>query len=213
VIKTTRLRVAHRTRDGIMHDALHLAMHAAGGLPSMRTPKARAVIVEAIRAQRGRFGFHVVQFAILSNHIHLIAEASTAKELGRGMKGLQVRISKGLNKLWEREGVVFPDRYFHRVVRKVHELRRLVRYVLQNARRHGVRVPDDRPDEYSSGMWFESWIGHLGRTFSSEPSPLERASRMELSCATGFVLELTERPTPAPPLRDPRRRRRLATLR
>jgi hypothetical protein len=36
---------------------------------------------------------------------------------------------------------------------------------------------------------------------------------MELSCATGFVLELTERPTPAPPLRDPRRRRRLATLR
>jgi hypothetical protein len=38
-------------------------MHAAGGLPSMRTAKARAVIVEAIRAQRGRFDFHVVQFA------------------------------------------------------------------------------------------------------------------------------------------------------
>jgi hypothetical protein len=44
--------------------------------------------------------------------------------------------------LWGREGVVFPDRYFHRVVRKVHELRRLVRYVLQNARRHGARVPE-----------------------------------------------------------------------
>ena len=221
MIKTTRRRVAHRSRHGIMHDALHLTVRIAMGLPSMRTKAARRVIVEAIREQRGRFDFRIVEFAILSNHMHLIAEACDAKELGRAMPmrtGLSGRLARGLNKLWRRKGPVFPDRFHHRVVRKVHELhelhelRGLVRYVLQNARRHGIQVPNNRPDEYSSGPWFPHWHGCDGRTFTAEPRPVEWPGRMELQCAHRFGIELTERPDPAPPLRDPRRRRRLSTL-
>jgi len=212
MLKTTRRRVPHRRRTGIKHDALHVSVKIERGLPSMRTPRARAIIVDALREQRGRFGFRVVQYSILSNHIHMVAEAASAEELGKAMKGLSVRIAKGLNKLWERAGTVFPERYYSRVVRKVHELRRLIRYVLQNARRHGVPVPNDRPDEYSSGPWFWHWEGHRGRTFSAAPSPVEAADGMALAHALTFGIGLTERPTPAPPLRDPRRRRRLSTL-
>jgi REP element-mobilizing transposase RayT len=212
MIKTTRRRVAHRKRNGIQHDAVHVNVKIAPGLPSMRTREARAVIVGAIRKQRGLFDFRVIEFAILSNHMHLIAEAASASELGRAMKGLGVRIARGLNKLWGRAGTVVPDRYHHRVVRKLHELRRLVRYVLQNARRHGVRVPNDRPDEYSSGPWFEHWHDHVGRTFSTEPRPVERPGGMALQCAHRFGIELTERPTPAPPLPYQRRGRRLSRL-
>ena len=130
--------------------------------------------------------------------MHLIVEAADAEELAAAMKGLSVRIARGLNKLWERTGQVFADRYWSRIVRKVYELRRLVRYVMQNARRHGVRLPADRPDEYSSGLWFEFWEGHLGQTFSKEPCPTERPSDMALQRARGFVVELAETPRPTP---------------
>ena len=205
--KTTARRVPHRSRNGIQHDVLHIAMHLVRDLPNMRTKAVRACILDALRAARGRFGCRFVEFAILDNHIHLVVESRDGFELGRAMKGLAVRIARGLNKLWGRSGQVFTERYFHRVVRKVHELRRLVRYVLQNARRHGVRVPDDRPDECSSGPWFRHWHGHLGRTFSSEPSPLDEASSMALQCALRFVIELTDRPDPPPPLPGVRKRR------
>lgn len=212
MIKTTWKRVSHRPRGQIIHDVLHVSMELCRGLPSMRTPRARSVIVQAIANQRGRFEFRIVEFAIIDNHMHLIVEAASPRELGRAMKGLAVRMARGLNKLWGRTGRVFADRYWSRVVRKVGELRRLVRYVLQNARRHGIRVPDDWPDVYSSGLWFRHWQGHHGRTFSKEPPPTQPASRMELECAQRFAIELTERPTPAPPLKDPRKRRRLYRL-
>ena len=212
MIKTTRKRVSHRPRGQVMHDVLHTEIEICRGLPSMRTPRAGSVIFEAIRAVRSRFFFRVVQFSILGNHIHFIVEAANPSELAKGMKSLGVRIARGLNKLWGRKGRVWADRYWSRVVRKVHELRRLIRYVLQNARRHGVPVPDDRPDAYSSGPWFESWLGHEGRTFSEAPSPVERANTMAHECAARFQIGLTECPRPAPPLKDPRKRRRLYRL-
>ena len=181
-----------------MRNVLHVGMRIEAGLPGLRTRLARAVILKAFREQRGHFEFRIVEFAILSNHMHLIVEAKDAEELAAAMKGLAVRIARGLNKLWERAGQVFADRYWSRVVRKVHELHRLVRYVMQNARRHGVEVPSDRPDEYSSGPWYEFWNGHQGQTFSQEPRPTERPSDMALQCARRFVLELTETPQPRP---------------
>lgn len=40
--------------------------------------------------------------SILSNHLHLIVEAKGRGALSRGMKGLQVRIARALNKPWNR---------------------------------------------------------------------------------------------------------------
>jgi len=196
--KVERKRVAHRKREKVMHNVVHVGMRIEQGLPSMRTRGALEVIHEAFRAQRSRFEFRIVEFAILSNHMHLVVEAKDSEELAAAMKGLAVRIARGLNNLWERAGQVFADRYWSRVVRKVHELRRLVCYVMQNARRHGVRIPSGRPDEFSSGPWFQHWRDHEGRTFSSEPPPTERASDMALQCARRFVLELDETPNPRP---------------
>jgi REP element-mobilizing transposase RayT len=169
-------------------------MRIEEGLPSLRTPQVLAIVRGAFRAQRGRFKFRIVEFAVLSNHVHMIVEAKDAEELSAAMKGLLVRIAKALNKHWDRAGKVWEDRYWSRVVRKVHELRRLIRYVLQNARRHGVRLPNDRPDPYSSGPWFDQWAGHQGQTFSREPAPTERPNRMELEHARRSMLELTDNP-------------------
>ena len=41
------------------------AGRCASGAPSMRTPGAKLVVFEAIRAMRGRFGFRIVEFAVM----------------------------------------------------------------------------------------------------------------------------------------------------
>ena len=50
----------------------------------------------------------------------------------RGMTGLSVRISRGMNKLWGREGSVFADRFHSRVLRSPTEVRVALRYVFSN---------------------------------------------------------------------------------
>jgi len=207
--KTTRKRVSHRKREVCRDEPLHIGIQLLPGLPSMRTPGAKLVVFEAIRAMRGRFGFRIVEFAVMSNHIHMLCEAKNNDELAAAMKSFKVRLAGGFNKLWERAGQVWADRFWSRVVRKVHELRRLVRYILLNGRRHGIQLPDDEPDWYTSGPWFPFWEGRWGQTFSKNPPPTERATYMALQCARRFLIELDDKPMPPPPLPDRRKRRRL----
>jgi hypothetical protein len=41
----------------------------------------------------------------------MIVEAPDAESLGRAMKGLEVRMARALNRLMDRRGPVFADRY------------------------------------------------------------------------------------------------------
>ena len=71
-----------------------------------------------------------------TNHVHLILEACDALSLTRGMQGLMVRIARALNRAAQRSGKVFGDHYFARELRTAAEVRRAVRYVLDNAMLH-----------------------------------------------------------------------------
>ena len=51
-------------------------------------------------------------------------------------------------------------RRFHSlVVSTMRQVHRGLRYVLLNARKHGIRIPFGEPDPFSSGPWFEFWKG------------------------------------------------------
>ena len=107
---------------------------------------------------------------VLSNHLHFIVELDptapdapgkdlppkqAAKQiLARGVRGLLIRIAKGLNRLWGRKGRVFADRYHAAPKTTPRAVRNAKRYVLFNAHRHfGLRGIDD----FSSGPWFDGW--------------------------------------------------------
>src|SRR5204862_6807235 len=100
-------------------------------------------------------------------------EADDARGLGRGMKGLCVRIARALNRLWKRVGSVFSDRYHARVLRTPREVRNALNYVLHNAARHGSRLGG--PDPCSSGAWFDGWRHDLGLTRVAPAPPVPRA--------------------------------------
>ena len=94
----------------------------------------------------------------------MLCEAQDRKALSRGMQGLLIRVAKALNKLWERKGSVFTERYHAHILRTPSEVRRALAYVLNNVWRH-LRAVSRSPrsgtatglDEFASGLWFDGW--------------------------------------------------------
>jgi REP element-mobilizing transposase RayT len=165
-----RKRVSHASRAELAKRfPVHVTTRVVGGLPSLRRKRERRVIERAFGAGAERFGFRLVHYSIQSNHLHLIAEAEDRTALTRGMQGLLIRVAKALNRLWQRRGGIFADRYHDRILRTPREVRNALAYVLRNHVRHGIHLLG--LDPCSSARWFDGW-GLADGLDSQEPSPL-----------------------------------------
>ncbi|MCP3918046.1 MAG: hypothetical protein GY711_21060 [bacterium] len=98
----------------------------------------------------------ITHFSVQSNHLHLIVEADDRRSLSHGVKALLCRIVAGLNRLWNRTGGMFVDRYHDHVLRTATEVRRAIAYVLFNAQRHRA-WPRSILDPFSSAPAFDGW--------------------------------------------------------
>jgi hypothetical protein len=98
-------------------------------------------------------------FSIQGNHIHLVCAACDAAALSHGMQRWSSRVARGLNKHLGRSGAVFVDRYHSEIMRNPRQVRNTLCYVMQNARRHGVRIPKrfGGVDPFSSAWYFDGW--------------------------------------------------------
>ena len=155
-------RVRHVTRDPLKaRYPAHVTVKVARGLPRLRSRREYEVLREAFAAGCNRFGFRLVHYAVLNDHLHLLVEAEDRESLSRGLQGLLIRVAKALNKLWKRRGKVFADRYHDHILRSPTEVRHALRYVLANGKKHereGREVRVLAPiDKYTSGPWFDGW--------------------------------------------------------
>ena len=125
-------------------------------MPSLRTIVAARALRAAFIGGRERRGFRLVHFTVMTNHLHLVVEADSARDLSRGMQGLLVRIARGLNRALNRTGRVFADRFHSRRIGSTLDVKNTIAYVLGNARRHGIAF-GGRLDPYSSAAWFGGW--------------------------------------------------------
>jgi REP element-mobilizing transposase RayT len=167
-------RVAHSKRPAIKSShPMHITLRIEDGLTSLRNRSEYATVREALVAGADRFGMRLVEFAVLSNHVHLVCEADDERSLARGIKGLCVRIARSLNRLWSRVGSVFIDRYHAHVLKTPREVRNALHYVLHNAALHGA--PLGGPDPCSSGAWFDGWRHELGLRRVTSGSSSSRA--------------------------------------
>ena len=133
-------RVSHDRRPSLSpHHPVHVTLRAAPGVPNLRRIQAFRRIADAFYAGKDRFGFRVVHCSVQGNHIHLIAEAENRVALARGMKGLEVRIARGVNRAVGRRGPLFAERYHGHVLKTPREVARAVDYVLANWFRHAGR--------------------------------------------------------------------------
>jgi len=155
--KGERAGVVHAKRPVLCSRfPVHVTLRLRRGLPSLRYDAPHEHVRRALSVGSERFGFRVVHYSVQSNHVHLVAEVDDERALTRGMRGLTVRLARGLNRLWRHTGKVLADRYHARILRTPREVRNALAYVLQNARKHGAWTAQ-RPDPYSSAPWFDGW--------------------------------------------------------
>jgi hypothetical protein len=112
--------------------------------------------------------------AIRRAAIHLVVEAADRRALARAMQGLEIRMAKGLNKVMERQGRVFADRYHAKVLKSPTQVRAALVYVLTNGKKHlaafGHKLPEGWVDPCSSAPWFDGWT--VGGPLLYLPGPI-----------------------------------------
>lgn len=157
-----KTKVPHRRRPELcLGQGAHVTIRIREGLPGMRCREALELVRSCMTSARERHGMRIVAWSLMSNHVHLIVEAEGREALARGMQGLKVRLARGLNRLWQRQGSVFAERYHAEVLRTARQVRHAFCYVLHNAKRHGCAVSDGE-DPFSSGPWFDGWVPSSG---------------------------------------------------
>ncbi|HVO29376.1 MAG TPA: transposase, partial [bacterium] len=90
----------------------------------------------AMRAGKERFGFRLLQLSLQNGHIHAVVEANDDDALRRGAQGLTIRLARAINRAMKRTGKVFADRFHSRTATTPREVRDILVYVLNNARKH-----------------------------------------------------------------------------
>jgi putative transposase len=135
-------------------------MRLLPGLERLRRARQYQAIRRALHHVNGRDGFGVCQFSIQGNHYHLVIEASDRERLGLGVRALNIRIAKALNRLHggNRRGPVFTDRYHAELLTTPLHARNTLLYVLNNALHHGECWAERTiTDPYSSAAYFDGW--------------------------------------------------------
>jgi REP element-mobilizing transposase RayT len=120
---------------------------------NLRSRRALRAIAPRIARANAVGDLRVTHFSIQGNHLHLLVEAAGPEALGRGMKGLAVRLARGLNRMMGRRGTVFADHYHSHVLRTPGEARRALAYARGNFASHatrGGRPAPLGPDPFSS---------------------------------------------------------------
>ena len=133
---------------------VHVTARVRDEAARLRSRALCRVVLQAIGAVRERDGFRIVHFTVQSNHVHLVAEATDADRLARGVQALSIRIARAVNRALERQGKVFADRYHAHALRSPKETANAIAYVLGNshihAARRGERIRVDAIDPLSS---------------------------------------------------------------
>jgi putative transposase len=115
----------------------HVTLRIANDIPSLRSSRRFQLIKDCFaKAQKKKPEMRLVEFTVLSNHLHLIVEADTSRALSRGVQGLCVRLARALNLALKRVGRVFADHFHSRLLRSPTTLVNAIRYVLNNAEHH-----------------------------------------------------------------------------
>jgi len=108
---------------------LHITWRMRRGVWNLRTRRCFSALGKALSAGGDKFGFRLVHYAVLRDHIHFLVEAQDERALSRGMKGLGVRVARALNRVMQRRGNVVAERYHARILRMPTEVRHARNYL------------------------------------------------------------------------------------
>ncbi len=160
--------VSHARRaEFAASDPLHVTLKICDGLPSMRKRRAFRAVLRAFAGGKvgvkGKAGFRLTHYSVLGNHMHLMVEADSREHLASGMCGLKIRIARALNKVWDRGGTVFKERYHSVVLNSPSRVRNALNYIIHNGRKHGIAGLERWFDGFRDTIPDTRWPSALAR--------------------------------------------------
>ena len=164
----------HRARSRLAScHPCHVTLKVKSNLPSLRSVRLVRELERSFAAVCERGCFRVTHYSIQNDHVHLIVEATSNRDLASGMKSIGARVARAVNRVFGRSGRVLADRFHLHILRTPREVRNALAYVLLNARRHLAKLGRALPraatvDPASSGRLVSGW----NRRF--QPAPLRQ---------------------------------------
>jgi REP element-mobilizing transposase RayT len=155
--------VSHDTRELLApRFPVHVTLRIVDGVGSLARDHLMKIIRAAVKGSQKSW-FRIVEFNVLSNHLHLICEAQSKSHLARGIQGFEVRAARRLNPALRRTGKLFAQRYHVRQLKTPKEVRNALRYVLLNRKHHNSEQKFAKYwiDPYSSAAWFKGWAAPI----------------------------------------------------
>ena len=160
---------------------MHVTLRAQANLPSLRTQRISGMLRGVLFGQRKRKyaqAFHIVEFSIQDNHLHLMVEAvgpEARDSLRSGISGFMISFAKRLNMMLGRKGKVWGDRWHGRELSSPSEVRNILGYIFRNVVKHGARVYGRGfADPFSSASRFDGRKRDVVRTGEHERWPPNR---------------------------------------
>lgn len=189
--------VSHHTRaDVSSRYPVRVGLKIKPELGNLRKKRIHGVIRGALSEGCDIGGFRICHYAVQPAGLLLIVEADDRAALSRGMQGVNVRIAKGLNRLWERNGSVFSDRYDTEILKSSQVVRDTLCYLLNSARLHD-NIPRDEADPFSSAPYFDGWKSaprRLGPAEGVAPVARPRSALLKSAWRKHGLIDVNELP-------------------
>ena len=129
--KGERAGVSHAARPILKRRSpVEVTVRLPSGFENLRSPALLRALKDAFVAGSEYPGFRVVHFALQPNELRLIVEADGTGELSGGMQGLTIRMAHAINRVKNRRGRVFTDRFDARVLSTAAEARQALASVV-----------------------------------------------------------------------------------
>lgn len=153
--------VTHAARPALSgREPVLVTLKARREVWNLRAQRAMRALIPALFSARESL-VRLVHFSVQHDHLHIVVEAADKSALSRGIQGLAVRLARALNRLMERKGKVWKERFHSHVLRTPRQVRHALAYVLGNARKHGVPLLARGLDPCSSAAAFDGWAGRV----------------------------------------------------
>jgi REP element-mobilizing transposase RayT len=137
--------VPHRARPQFdQRMPVHVTVRMAEHVWTLQSGRSLRALDSALSQGTDRFGARIVLFALIGDQIHLLVEADNTESLLRAMKGLGVRISKGLNRMMGTRGSALDGRYHCRLLSTPAEVSQTVSFI------RGIRSSSESVAPYTS---------------------------------------------------------------
>jgi putative transposase len=137
---------------------VHVTWRTSQGVWNLRSDGSFTRLTRAFYTSAVRFGYRIVHYAVMGNHVHLVVEARDEGALAIGMQSLGIRIAQSLNRMMQRKGRVLSDRYHARILRTPTEVRHCVHYLQTNAHKHYQAPLPDPFTTYTPFMRPQTWF-------------------------------------------------------